>query len=588
MSITARMLCVRWVQRFGSLDLRRWLAAIFLAIACFGTSFAHEGHDHDAPTPLNLPVAPRVVAVTPDYELVAVVSGEQRLTIFLHHFETGEPVKDATLTVSVENNEVEASRKEDGVFEASASWLGGTEPIDIVFKLTLPKDQDILTGRLDRSRVAAGPAGVATTAFSARYQTLLVAAGALMGGVLLTLFVSSGLARRRCPAEVPPHAPSDAGAEANLKHLRRAPFALVAILVAAQMFAARADAQSAPPLPSVPATMATDQPQRLADGALFVPKATQHLLSIRTMLSSETTAPRTAQLVGAIIADPNSFGRVQSPRPGRIDAPEAGLGFVGKRVEKGDLLGYLIPYIEAADKANIESQIAEADARIVKLRTILSRYGERPGSVPQVKVDEVEGELNALLRKRAELQPSLVAREEIRAPISGVISTSGVVAGQIVETRDVLFEIVDPGRLWIEAIAHDPGVVANLAKAYAQLNAGDRLTLEFVGLGRSLKQQASPAMFKIVETPATLGIGQPVTVILQSKLELTGIVLPASSIVRAPNGLTIAWVKVDAERFEPHTVRFEPLDGQRVVITAGLKPDQRIVTEGATLVNQVR
>ena len=47
---------------------------------------AHEGHDHDKPAPLNLPVAPRVVAVTPDYELVGVLSGEQRLTIFLHHF----------------------------------------------------------------------------------------------------------------------------------------------------------------------------------------------------------------------------------------------------------------------------------------------------------------------------------------------------------------------------------------------------------------------------------------------------------------------------------------------------------------------
>ena len=588
MSITVRMPGVRWARRFGSLDLRRGLAAIFITIVCLGPALAHEGHDHDAPTPLNLPVAPRVIAVTPDYELVGVVSGEQRLTIFLHRFETGEPVKDATLSVSVENNEVEASKKEDGVFEASAPWLGGTAPIDIVFRLTLPGDQDILTGRLDRSRVAAGPAGVDTTAFSAGFQTLLVAAGALMGGVLLTLFVSSALARRRRSAEALPNDPSETEKEANIQHLRRAPFALIAILGAAQMFAARADAQSAPTLPSVPATMATDQPQRLADGALFVPKATQHLLSIRTVLSSETTAPRTAQLVGAVIADPNSFGRVQSPRPGRIDAPEAGLGFVGKRVEKGELLGYLLPYIEAADRANIESQIAEADARIVKLRTILSRYGERPGSIPQVKVDEVEGELNALLRKRAELQPSLVAREEIRAPISGVISTSGVVAGQIVETRDVLFEIVDPGRLWIEAIAHYPGVVANLAKAYAQLNAGDGLTLEFVGLGRSLKQQASPAMFKIVDPPATLGIGQPVTVILQSKLELTGVVLPASSIVRAPNGLSIAWVKVDAERFEPHTLRFEPLDGQRVVVTAGLKADLRVVTEGATLLNQVR
>jgi hypothetical protein len=47
-------------------------------------------------------------------------------------------------------------------------------------------------------------------------------------------------------------------------------------------------------------------------------------------------------------------------------------------------------------------------------------------------------------------------------------------------------------------------------------------------------------------------------------------------------------LKSEPERFEPHTVRYEALDGQRVVVTAGLKADVRVVTEGATLLNQIR
>jgi hypothetical protein len=35
-------------------------------------------------------------------------------------------------------------------------------------------------------------------------------------------------------------------------------------------------------------------------------------------------------------------------------------------------------------------------------------------------------------------------------------------------------------------------------------------------------------------------------------------------------------------------VRYEALDGQRVVVTAGLKIDVRVVTDGATLLNQIR
>jgi membrane fusion protein, heavy metal efflux system len=106
-----------------------------------GAAVAHEGHDHDAPPPLNLPVAPRVVAVTPDYELVGVLSGEHRLTVFLHRFETGEPVRDPQIFASTGEQEVEAARKEDGIFDLSAPWISTAEPLDMVFRLELPNDR---------------------------------------------------------------------------------------------------------------------------------------------------------------------------------------------------------------------------------------------------------------------------------------------------------------------------------------------------------------------------------------------------------------------------------------------------------------
>jgi hypothetical protein len=560
-----------------------------LQVAFAVPTLAHEGHDHDKPAPLNLPVAPRLVAVTPDYELVAVLSGEQRLTIFLHRFATNEPVKSAKLTVAVGEHETQAVAKEDGVFEIAAPWISNAASIDIVFKLALPDDQDILTGRLERTAVSGAVMAEPSTGWRQDQAILYAAAGALMAGVLLTLLAVAALARRRqSPAEIYLSAlPGAMPAEANVKPLQRALLLLLALLLAAAMAPGQVRAQPAS-LPSVPSTMASDQPQRMADGTLFVPKATQHLLSVRTILTAEIQAPRTVELVGTVIPDPNRFGRVQPARPGRIEPPEGGLPYVGKRVEKGEVLGYLVPYIEAADKANIESQIAETEARIVKLATILSRYNERPGAMPQVKVDEVEGELSALRRKRAELKPSLATREEIRAPIAGTISAANVVPGQIVEAREVAFEIVDPSSYWIEAVAHDPGVVANLSRAFAVTNTGETLALEFAGLGLSLRQQAAPLTFRVAQAGPNLGIGRPVTVILQSTVALTGVVLPASSVVRGQSGLPTVWVKTAPERFEIRLVRFEPLDGQRVVIVAGLQPELRIVTEGATLINQIR
>jgi membrane fusion protein, heavy metal efflux system len=168
------------------------------------------------------------------------------------------------------------------------------------------------------------------------------------------------------------------------------------------------------------------------------------------------------------------------------------------------------------------------------------------------------------------------------------VSVSNVVPGQVVDAREIMFEIVDPSRFWVEAIAHDVAVAANLSSAVAVIDSGEKLPLEFAGLGLTLKHQAAPLSFRLAKGTPNLSIGKPVTVILQSAEEVTGIVVPSSSLLRAQSGLPIVWVKTEPERFEPRVVRVEPLDGDRVTLLGGVKPDDRVVTEGATLLNQIR
>jgi len=573
-------------------DLRQLAVSTGLALAlavgalAATAAQAHEGHDEDQAPPLNLPIAPRVIAVSPDFELVGVLSGVDRLTVFVTRFDTNEPVEGAKLSISAGDHEIYTVAKDGSIFEGSAPWLAATEPIDIVFKLTLPDNEDLLTGRLERTvATVSSPPNISF----AQEHWLLISVGALVAGGLLTWLGAGTIPWRNRAAPLGPRAGMTPSADPNtrMKHQRGAPIAVaVIVLVGSLIDVVRSQAQIS--LPSVPATMATDAPQRMPDGTLFVPKATQHLLAVRTILTKESQAPRTIRLVGTVIADPNSFGRVQSGHTGRIEAPQGGLAFIGKRVEKGDLLAYLQHHIEAYNKGNLQGEIAELEARIVVQESKLALYRKHPEVIPAVKIVETEGELRALRQKRNELLPTLAEREEIRAPISGIISAGNIVTGQVVDAREVLFEIVDPGRFWVEAIAHDPRVVSNLKKASAILSSGETLPLEFAGAGLALKQQAAPLIFRVAQPSPNLNIGRPVTVILQSTDEDTGIVLPASSVVRSQSGLPAVWIKTDPERFEPRTVRFEPLDGQRVVVSAGLAADMRVVTEGATLLNQIR
>ena len=67
-----------------------------------------------------------------------------------------------------------------------------------------------------------------------------------------------------------------------------------------------------------------------------------------------------------------------------------------------------------------------------------------------------------------------------------------------------------------------------------------------------------------------------------------GIALPRSAVVRSANGQDLIYEHVSAERFQPRPVRIEPLDGERVLVAAGIATGKRIVVQGAELLDQVR
>jgi cobalt-zinc-cadmium efflux system membrane fusion protein len=590
-------------------DDKAWTFALLIlcglcAILSVPPAQAHEGHDHDKPPPLNLPVAPRVIAVTPELELVGVLSGKERLTVFLHEFATNAPVAAARMTVSADADSIEAKPDGAGVFTVAAPWIAKGATVDLLFAMTLHDGgEDLLTGRLEvpqslERAIAANPGPAAWYALLAEEPRLVWGiGGSFIGGVLVTLLVLGG---RRAgpepepahtsPREVSPDGAKALGARKDVTPLRRLGVLAAGIILLSAIGGESASSAGTQPNlpPSVPSMMATDQPQRMADATLFIPKATQHLLSIRTQLASRTKAAKTVELSGRVTVGPQNLGRVQPNRPGRFQAAGERVGFAGMAVEAGQILGYVETYIEAADRASIVSQIAETEARIAKNRTILSRYEKSPDAVPPVKMDEARGELQALIKRREELLPSTSAREPLVAPITGIISAARVVVGQVVEPRDVLFEIIDPSEFWIEAVAAHPEVAENLEAAFAVIHGHERVDLEYLGRGLALRHHSTILNFKISGSTANLAAGMTARVVLQSKEKSEGFVLPASAVVRGPSGLPIVWLKTQPERFEPQTVKVEPFDGDSVVVTAGLKPDQRVVTDGVTLLNQVR
>ena len=68
-----------------------------------------------------------------------------------------------------------------------------------------------------------------------------------------------------------------------------------------------------------PAAASANGPQRLPDGSVFLPKAAQRQLGLRTMVSVAAELPRTVELNGRVLMDPNAGGLVQALVAGRIE-----------------------------------------------------------------------------------------------------------------------------------------------------------------------------------------------------------------------------------------------------------------------------
>ena len=98
----------------------------------------------------------------------------------------------------------------------------------------------------------------------------------------------------------------------------------------------------------------------------------------------------------------------------------------------------------------------------------------------------------------------------------------------------------------------------------------------------------SSAAVGISKTRRALAIGTTVKVILQTDDQVEGIVLPGAAVVRGVSGLPQVWAKTGAERFKPLPVKTVALDGRQVLVIAGLGAGDRVVVEGAELINQVR
>ncbi len=551
---------------------RLGLFAALLSITFTGTAFSHTGHPHgDEAPPVSVQTAPRATAASPLFELVAVASGTA-LVVYLDRFETNAPVIGAT--VDVETPTGPARAVQDGeLYVLETPWAAKPGTYELLFTIAAETDIDFLTATLTipeplvAAPVVEKPAATVIAeqlrAGIASVQDRLQRADpALIGIGLLGLLggaLAMALMRRRLVA-----------------------VGVLAAVLALGLGSSVAFAETATGAPVI-----RDVAQRLPDGRVFAPKAAQRILAILTMAAVEAEHRRGVEMPGRVVPDPNASGFVQTAIGGRLAAPPGGFPSLGAVVKAGDVMALVEPSLAAADQSSIRQSKAELDQEIALEEREVARFQTlaASGTVSQAQLEGAELTLKGLRERRAALDAIRMEPEVLLAPVAGVISKANAAPGLIAETNTEVFHIIDPAQLWVEALAFGAEPVSGNASIGGA--DGTSIPLSLIGAGFAEDGQAQPVHFSI-DAKGSLNVGDRVTVFAETASVTMGIAAPREAVIRGPNGEDIVFVHIAPEMFEPRAVRTESLDGGRVIIVAGIAAGDRVVTQGAELLNQLR
>ena len=555
-------------------------AAIILVFLLVGITalsrpaWAGAGHDHgDAPAVAAGTSSPRFTAHSDLFEVVGILIGDE-LSITVDRYATNEPVLKAKVELESGSVKVVADFHADhGDYSVPSSTFQKPGTYAVVLTITAGEQTDLLAGEL------VVPSPDAQAAHDGHARPWLRWAAYAAGALVLAAIALVALRRRQ----------------------RGKSFALNATVLVASctLFAgatASFDAQAGAghghgEAPTAVGT--SNAPKRQADGSVFLPKLSQRQLGIRTIAVEEATLPKAIELTGRVVADANAGGKVQPTQAGRVEAGPRGLPTLGQAVRKGEVLAVVRASSSAIERANQQSQSTDLKSNLELAKKRLARLEQLEGTVPAKDIEAAKSDVISLQQRSAAIGASLVALEALVAPVSGVIATANVVAGQVVDAREVLFEIVDPTRLNVEASAFDAALLADIASASASPAAGVNVPLVFAGAGRALREGALPLLFRIAapkdgKASTVLAVGQPVKVLVQTKEQVKGFAVPTGAVAKNASNQDMVWVHTSAEVFQPRPTRVVPLDGATVSVVDGLKPGDRVVTQGAALVNQVR
>jgi len=343
-----------------------------------------------------------------------------------------------------------------------------------------------------------------------------------------------------------------------------------------------------------------------AEGIRFL-KEQQWVSEFATEVAAPRKIEESLQVPAVVRVRGGGEGSAVSPVRGHLSSLHR-LPIPGQRVRQGEVIAAVIPFTSSPqDLAGLKLELSQAETDMAQSRRLRERLegllADR--AIPARRVEETKAdEARAQARIQA-AQERLAQFErtrsgaggegggsfEVRAPLTGLVTTLSAVTGGSVEAGQQILHITDIDRVWV--VAEVPESESELLRTLERVELligsqsidipGKRGRIERIGNVVDPESRRIPVMLEVANEDGVLRIGQSLFARLGKGKAEALVSVPVSAIVD-DGGRPVVFVQRDGESFERRPVRTGAAAGNYVQVVEGLKAGDRVVSRGAYLV----
>ena len=336
----------------------------------------------------------------------------------------------------------------------------------------------------------------------------------------------------------------------------------------------------------------------------------QWLIKLKLAKAEEAKMAPQIRSTGRVVPVPANHTVVAPPVGGIMQADS--MPRIGQQVAKGQHLATLVQTPTAAEAAQIHMENTrieaerrrlvqneiEAKARLEEATHDLGRsqrlYDKKAYSAKALEQDELartaaESQLEAIREQLKALQaatPTISSTYDVRAPISGTVVSISKSSGEQVAPGEGIMEIVALDTVWVEApiFEKDLGRLSKDLRAIFTTAAFPDKEFQgrLISVNKLVDEQsrAAKAIFEVPNPSGVLSIGMQANVRLDAGSRVPVLLIPREAVLDNESK-KIVYVLLSGEEFERRDVVVGDEYGGKVAIVSGVKPGERVVTQGA-------